>query len=111
GAEEPNALTRLLGRTPTARFLAAVRTQKPDQETAGFIKLLADSWNEALAHPDAPLRPGAGLPDLAAAEATDPSRLGYYYVPDESDKSNYLLLVRVYPKIGYESLTEVSEKV
>jgi predicted RND superfamily exporter protein len=110
-AEEPNSLTRLLGTTPIERFVTALRAQPIDTETAGFVKLLADSWNEALAHPDQPLTVGAGLPDLAAADASDPSRLGYYYVPDESNPKNHLLLVRVYPDIGYQSLTEVSEKV
>src|SRR5262245_46487636 len=79
-AEKPGALTQFLGRTPLERFIPALRVQKPDAETAGFVAMLAESWNYALAHPDEPLARGRGIPDLAALDATDPSRLGYYYV-------------------------------
>jgi hypothetical protein len=93
----------LLGSTPLERFLAALNTQPPDAETAGFVAALASSWNETLAHPDEPLRIGRHVPDLRHRARTDPSRLGYYYVPDESDLSRHLLLVRVYGRADYTS--------
>ncbi|HEX3359249.1 MAG TPA: MMPL family transporter, partial [Tepidisphaeraceae bacterium] len=109
-AEKPG-LAVLLGRTPLERFLNALRTQKPSPEIADFITLLAKSWNYAIEHPDAPLKVGSTLPDLASLDAADPSRLGYYYVPDESDPSHYLMLVRVYQRSDYDSLTAISETI
>jgi hypothetical protein len=48
---------------------------------------------------------GIVVPDLAMLDATDPSRLGYYYVPDASDPTRHILLVRIYPRSDYNSLT------
>ncbi|HMB96036.1 MAG TPA: MMPL family transporter, partial [Tepidisphaeraceae bacterium] len=111
-AENPNAVVRtLLGSTPIERFLSGVHTQKPDNQTAGFVALLARSWNETLSHPDEPLIIGKGLPDLASLDSGDPSRLGYYYVADESNPSQHLLLVRVYHRAEFSSLTAISETV
>jgi hopanoid biosynthesis associated RND transporter like protein HpnN len=110
-AEKPGALTQFLGRTPLERFITAVRTQKPDAETAGFVAMLAESWNYSLAHVDEPLAKGRGIPDLAALEATDPSRLGYYYVRDETDPSKHVMLIRVYHRTRYTSLTAISQTV
>src|SRR5205814_1699773 len=67
----------------------------------------AKSWSETLKQPQS----GPILPDLQSLDASDPSRLGYYYVPDELDKSRHLLLVRVYPRTDYASLTAVSDTV
>src|SRR5256885_6586913 len=109
-AEKPG-LSALLGRTPIERFLNALRTQTPNEETGAFVALLAKSWNETIEHPDASLKAGSTLPDLAALDAGDPSRLGDYYVPDESDPSHYLMLVRVYEHAEYNSLTAISETI
>lgn len=110
--EKPPALTRLLGETPLERFLAALNTQKPDAETAGFVAVLAESWVKTLrAGRGQPLRVGEEIPDLTALGATDPSRLGYYYVPDENDPSRHIMLVRVYHRTSYTSLTAISETV
>src|SRR5689334_12646260 len=57
-SEKPSVLTRLLGRTPLERFISALHTQKPDAGTAGFLAVLAESWNTALAHIDEPLAKG-----------------------------------------------------
>ncbi len=51
------------------------------------------------------------LPDLEALDAEDPSRLGYYYVPNEEDRSQHQLLVRVYQQPNFTSLTAISEEV
>ncbi len=110
-AEKPNLAERLLGRTPTERFLGALALQKPDAENAPFVGLLARSWMQTLHNPAAPLTPGEGLPDLASLDASDPSRLGYYYVPDEQDPKRHLLLVRVYPNRDFTSLTAISRTV
>jgi predicted RND superfamily exporter protein len=108
--EEPNLLTRALGASPMERFLGALQFQPADEETAGFVAALAQSWN-VTAQTTGPLRVGEQVPDLAALGAAEPSFLGYYYVPDESDRSRNLLLVRVYEKTEYDSLTAISESV
>jgi predicted RND superfamily exporter protein len=110
--EPPGTLTRVLGNSPLERFVTALQLQQPDEETATFVAALAESWNKTLADASgSPLRTGEHVPDLATLGASDPSRLGYYYVPDESDRSRSLLLVRVYPNAQYTSLTAISETV
>jgi predicted RND superfamily exporter protein len=109
--EKPSQLTRVLGKTPLERFVTGLQTQTPDEETAEFVTELAESWERALAHPDQPLVVGNQVPDLAAMGATDPSRLGYYYVPDDNDHLQHVMLVRVYHEHNYTSLTAVSETV
>jgi predicted RND superfamily exporter protein len=104
-AEKPNVLERVLGETPLERFITGLGTQKPDTQTHAFVALLADSWNQTLRSGE------VHLPDLNALDATDPSRLGYYYVPDDSDPSRRVLLVRIYHREDYSSLTAVSETV
>jgi predicted RND superfamily exporter protein len=110
-AEPPNIAERFLGATPSERFLSALAIRKPDAQSAAFVQALAQSWNQALAHPDRPLAAGAGLPDLAMLDAQDPSRLGYYYVPDDQHPDRHLLLVRVDPRRDFTSLTAISQTV
>jgi predicted RND superfamily exporter protein len=114
-AEKPTLKTALLGTTPLERFFPAMlagRLANPaDTRLVPLVDEIARSLTFALDHPDAALALGQGLPDLASLDATDPQRLGYYYVPDESDSSRRLLLVRVYPLVDYSSLTAISEVV
>src|SRR5438034_3787801 len=51
-AEKPAFLVRFIGASPLERFLAGIKTQKPDTEMAGFIAMLARSWNQVVTHPD-----------------------------------------------------------
>ncbi len=114
-AEKPGLLQAPLGATPMERFITAlfVRLLAPQspEELLPFIDLLTHAWQMTLQHPDVPLKVGQGLPDFSALDAEDPSRLGYYYVRDESDHTRHLLLVSVYPKVNYASLTAISETV
>jgi len=103
-AERPGTLTRLLGNTPMQRFLAGLTTQPIDAETTSFLQLLTTSWLKTLDHPAGPLRLGEEIPDLQSLDGADPSRLGYYYVPDETAPARRLLLVRVYPRENRDSL-------
>ena len=80
------------GSSPMERFLGGVELAKGDEETASFVKLLADAWKQTLQQPDRPVV----VPDLESLDAEDPSRLGYYYVLNEEDRSQHQLLVRVY---------------
>jgi predicted RND superfamily exporter protein len=115
-AEKPTLLTVRLGETPLERFFPAMLAQRladpADVRMIPLVDEVARSLTFALVdHPAAALAPGQGLPDLASLDATDAQRLGYYYVPDESDSSRRLLLVRVYPLVDYSSLTAISEVV
>jgi hopanoid biosynthesis associated RND transporter like protein HpnN len=108
-AEKRGVLTRLLGSSPIERFITGLRTQPADAETKEFVELLAKSWVETIESSNQPVE--KFVPDLSKVGADDPSRLGYYYVPDESNPSQYLLLVRVYQRTDYTSLTAISETV
>jgi predicted RND superfamily exporter protein len=114
-AEKPSLPLAVLGSTPTERFLSGLSlkllAEKPKKDLFPFVELLAGSWLSTLNHPDQPLEAGKGLPDFASLDAEDPSRLGYYYVPDETDRSHHLLLVRIHPKVDYTSMTAISESV
>jgi predicted RND superfamily exporter protein len=109
--EKPGLGQALLGSTPTARFLQGLQLAPAEQrgdDTAAFTRLLAQSWIDSL-QADKPV-----VPELSALDeqaATDPSRRGYYFVPDEKDKSRRLLLVRVYPNFQRTSLTAVSNTI
>lgn len=105
--EPAPVLQRFMGDTPLERFLVGVQADATP-EGATFMRGLAESWQAAVAVPEGR---GVTVPDLAALGGTDPSRLGYYYVPDESDPRNNLLLVRVYPRVQFNSLTAISETV
>jgi predicted RND superfamily exporter protein len=115
--EPPPAPQRLLGPTPLDWFLGGLNAKYTfvppnDPEEARFVTLLARSWQKTLAAAPA-TQPSAAvsLPDLAALDASDPSRLGYYYTPDEKDRSRHVLLVRAYPEVDYSSLTDITEAV
>lgn len=109
--EAPNLLERVLGPNPTERFLAGVNTQQPDEQTRAFLALLGRSWNAALERRDLPL--AQVLPDLQELDTTPPTpdRLGYYFVPDETDKSKRVLLVRVYDRTVRDSLTATTRTI
>ncbi|HEX8525037.1 MAG TPA: MMPL family transporter [Tepidisphaeraceae bacterium] len=107
---EGGPFMNVLGRAPLSRFLSGVALQKPDEETVSFLNVLAQSWVTTL-RTTGSLKLGEQVPDLMVLGATDPSRLGYYYTPDETDRSRRLLLVRVFPKVKYDSLTAVTEAV
>jgi predicted RND superfamily exporter protein len=104
-AEKPGVLDRVLGASPLERFITGLRTQAPSDQLKSFVEMLARSIDQTL-------RGGqVQRPDLAALDATDPSRLGYYYVPDDSDSSRRLMLVRVYHRQDYTSLGAVARTV
>ncbi|MGD0463952.1 MAG: MMPL family transporter [Tepidisphaeraceae bacterium] len=105
----PNLLA-VLGRTPIERSLAGARAQ-PSDETAAFITHLADSWDQAARHADATLAVGNGVVDFRAISATDPSELGYFYVPNEMDRSQHRILIQVYPEQDFNSLTSVTRTI
>jgi predicted RND superfamily exporter protein len=108
----------LMGRTRSARFLTAL-TFDPDPEGVPLVRQVADGWTKTLADPGAPIKVGTNVPDLVEFGATDPSDLGYYYQPDDTDprkatdprNARHLLLVRIYPRINYHSLSATAEPV
>ncbi|MFA6044591.1 MAG: MMPL family transporter [Phycisphaerales bacterium] len=107
--EAPGAGAGLLGSSPFERFLGALSLAPTDTDTARFVTLLADSWTQTVQQPELELTPGKGLPDLASLDASDPSRLGYYYVPDQLDPKRSILLVRIYPLRDFTSMTALSD--
>jgi predicted RND superfamily exporter protein len=107
---KPNLAMTLLGRTPIERSLAGAALQ-PNAETAGFIAHLADSWNQAILNPDKKLSIVEGVTDFRAISATSPTDLGYLYVPDQTDKSRFRILITVYPERVFDSLTSVTETI
>jgi predicted RND superfamily exporter protein len=115
-AEKPSApVAVVLGPTPAERFLSGLSFRllapEKDEGLVPFVTLLSEAWLSTLEHPEKPLEVGKGLPDFTSLDAEDPSRLGYYYVPDESDHAKHLLLIRVHPKVDFTSLTAISEAV
>ena len=112
GVSLPGALPQnLIGRTRFERFLTGVRLTPMDEQTASFVGLLAEHWNTTLNDPSSPIAIGADVPNLMLMGAQTPEDLGYYYVPDETDKSRHLLMVRVYPRANYDSLTSITDAV
>jgi uncharacterized protein len=107
---KPSVLIGALGRTPIERQLAGAAL-RPDPQTAGFVALLADSWDKAILDPGKKLTVGNGVTDFRAVSATNPADLGYFYVPDQSDPSRHRILIQVYPVRKFESLTSVAETV
>lgn len=122
--EPPDLSRQLFGRSPLERFLngtALKISAAPDLQAATFVGRLATQVLMAVSRPSVP--PAAGTPPapppptrhemLALAElgATSPLDLGYSYVLDESDKSRHLLLIAVYHRADFQSLTAISETV
>jgi predicted RND superfamily exporter protein len=124
--ERPGLATAWMGGTVVERFLSAMAAKGAGGESAAITRPVVKSWTETL-RVDGGAKPrfdgahqgqagAAGpaavvLPDLNSMGAEDPSRLGYFYVPDETDRSRHLLLVRVTPAEDYTSLTAISETV
>jgi predicted RND superfamily exporter protein len=106
--EAPTGIMTFLGDSPVERFVSnlgvsIVAVRPLDNDTASFVDLLASGWNKTLDDPTKPVTLGDQVPDLASLGASDPSRLGYYYVQDQQDPTNHLLLVRVYEKPNFSS--------
>ncbi len=127
----------LLGATPLDRLMgalsgSAVTYASPgsNQANAGqtrFVELLLDSWQKTIqkaaaapgdekpvsqTSPTFAMKDGAILPDLRQmTPESDPSRSGYYYLPDKSNPARHLLLVQIYPNVNYNSLTAITRVV
>ena len=102
--EPPSLLTRALGSSPMARFLSGANLAPVDAETASFVGTLADGWAKTLSRTDGPVLLGDQVPDLATLGVTDPSSLGYYYVPDQQHPDQHLLLIKVFENDDYSSM-------
>ncbi|MGD0137520.1 MAG: MMPL family transporter [Tepidisphaeraceae bacterium] len=107
---KPTPITSALGRNPIDRSLAGAAL-KPDEQTANFIAHLADSWDQAIHQPGKKLSVGDGVADFRAISAANPSELGYFYVPDVTDRSRHRILVQVFPQREFASLTSVTRTI
>jgi predicted RND superfamily exporter protein len=111
--EAPSVFLRPLGRTPIGRFLSKLSLSSVDQNRAQFANLLAEGWLQAVRAPNEPMRVGRQVPDMLALEAENPAELGYYFLPDESDRTRtrHVLLVQVFHVQKMTSLKSASESV
>lgn len=110
--QPPNLLTQQLGSTPLERLLTSLSLQPPDPDTARFANLVVQSLNQTFAAPAVNGRtPPPVLPDLSLLGSDTPQRQGYVYLPDQTDPSRHVLLVRVQPREDYTSLTAQSETI
>lgn len=107
---KPSQLISALGRTPIERSLFGAALQ-PNEATAHFVTHLADSWDQAIRDPKKKLSVGDGVTDFRAVSAANPSELGYFYLPDETDRSRHRILVQVYPERNFQSLTSVTRTI
>ena len=121
-AEKPGGLFDVkriaLGGNITQRFFNAMRDAEP-KDAGDFVSLVAGSLNKALASDPATWSPAGGqVPDLTQldpAASYDPSRYGYYLIPDESKrfdpvrKNDRILIINVYQHRNYSTLADVSE--
>lgn len=87
-----NFLNRRLGDVPLTRFFNALGVQRSTDQTRAFADLVANGLTDAIVHPDSALKLGQQIPDLSALAISDPSKLGYYYVQDQENPANHLLL-------------------
>jgi len=105
-----SGLMAALGGTPIERQLAGIAL-RPSDQSRQFITLLVNSWQQAISNPEKKLTVGDGVVDFRALSATTPADLGYFYVPDESNPSQYRILIQVYPVRKFESLESVARTV
>ncbi|MDP9175281.1 MAG: MMPL family transporter [Planctomycetota bacterium] len=114
GAKDLSQLAALWGQNlpgmPLSRFMFAVRLHADDQ-SAGLVAAMGNSLANAVRNPNVPLRVGEGVVDISVLDATDPSQLGYFYEPDETNHAHHRILIRVYPQRIFNSLTAVSRTV
>jgi predicted RND superfamily exporter protein len=110
---EKPGVTAILGSSPMERFVSSLSLAPAGDRAmaADFITTLSTSWTDSIQHPADPIEVGHAVPDLSTLGSDDPSRLGYYYVPNEVDRSRSQLLVRVYPRRDFTSLTGVTRIV
>jgi uncharacterized protein len=115
GLFDPEAV--VLGRNMTQRFFNALRRGGAARGKE-FVALVAGSLNQALATEPGSWKKGGAIPNLTDLDPTaklDPSRAGYYLIPDESKrddpahKDEKILIVSVYENRDYSTLAEVTE--
>jgi predicted RND superfamily exporter protein len=116
-----DAEAAVLGRNMTERFFNALRAGGAARGK-GFVGLIAGSLNQAIATPAETWKKGGigggAIPNLSDLDPTakyDPSRYGYYLIPDESKrddpahKDEKILIISVYENRDYSTLADVSE--
>jgi uncharacterized protein len=109
-----NFINARLGDIPLERFFNAIQrqaSQKLDSQTADFASMMAKGMMAAITNSDAPIKLGDQVPDLAKLGATDPSKLGYYYVEDQENPANHLLLLRVFERNDFSRRNGLSNAI
>ncbi|HEX5241908.1 MAG TPA: MMPL family transporter, partial [Tepidisphaeraceae bacterium] len=111
GVPKSLPLTALLGRTPIERYLSGVALIGPSEDSVGLTHAISGGWVKAVKEPDRPIAAGDQVPDLQRLGADTPRDLGYYFEPDEQNKNQSLMLIRVYPRAQYDALTSITDTV
>jgi len=107
----PQGLMAFLGASPMERFVRGLQTQKPSEKPASFINELAGCWNAAMTTDPAQWKTGSELLDISSLlpqQQQTPATFGYYYIEASDNSSEHLLIINVYPKFTYDSLSAVS---
>ena len=101
----------MLGRTPIEHFLPEHRLRPTTQKPPASYGSLRITGSRRWRSPINSIKVGGNVPNLILAGARHALDLGYYYVQDETNHNNHLLLVRVFPKANYDSLTSITTAV
>ncbi len=74
----------------------------------GFLQRLANSLRFALSHPRTDHRDARTIARILAPGVPSPLDKGYYYFPSASNPGRYVLVINVFPRFTYDSLSAVS---
>ena len=105
--EKPDIPMSFFGHTRIQRFLRLLAAQTPSVQTTSFVRMLSESWLQALRQPIAKPVVAPDLPTLLSQRPTTPAAAGYYYI-QAGNGSEHLLLIKVFPKFTFDSLAAVS---
>jgi len=115
--QKPGLESVVLGDNVTARYYNSM-AKGPPAESLDFATLVTRTLNSALQTPPEKWTHGADTPNLTEldpASKTDPSRFGYYLIPDESKrndpqhKDEKILIINIYENRDYSTLADVTE--
>lgn len=109
-AERPGIDSLVLGNTPVERFYNAMSFAETGdlKRSAGLVSEMTRSLSATIGTPAA--KAAVVPPELERAEGS-PRGLRYFYEEDQLDRKRNLLLVRVYERRDYTSLTAITETV
>ena len=105
--EKPGVPISFLGNTRIVRFLRLLAAQAPTAQTTAFVRMLGQSWLQALSQAPAKSVLVPDFSTLLSQRPATPAAAGYYYIR-AGNGSEHLLLIKVYPRFTFDSLAAVS---